>query len=87
MQQPKKRPDTPLAETPKPNYGNMKTTKRSFFRERPYTPTAQDSISYKQGFDKAVKGKNIPTSYNMKSKQEMRGYEEAVKRGLTPKRN
>ena len=40
-----KRPDTPLAETPKPNYGNMKT------------------------------------------KQEVRGYQEAVKRGLTPRRN
>jgi hypothetical protein len=86
MQEKPKRPDTPLAETPTPNYSNMKTTKRSGFKDKPYTPTATDSSYYKQGFERAVKGKSSLAAYDMKTKQGMLGYEEATKRGLNPKR-
>lgn len=79
-----KRPDTPLA--PTPSYDNMITTKRSGFKDKPYTPTAVDSSYYKQGFDMALKGKSVIPAYDMKTKQGMRGHEEATKRGLNPKR-
>jgi hypothetical protein len=81
-----KRPDTPLAETPTPNYSNMKTNTRGFFKDRPYTPTATDSSYYRQGFERAVEGKGPLAAYDMKTKQGMRGHEEATKRGLNPKR-
>ena len=81
------RPDTPLAESPPtPNYDNMKTTKRSWFKDNPYTPTAVDSSYYRQGFDMSVKGKSPIPAYDMKTQQGMRGYEEATKRGLNPKK-
>ena len=80
------RPDTPLAESPTPDYSNMKTTKRGFFKDKPYTPTAVDSSYYRQGFDRAVQGKSSLPAYDMKTKQGMRGYEEANKKGLNPKK-
>ena len=80
------RPDTPLAESPTPDYSNMKTTKRGFFKDKPYTPTAVDSSYYRQGFDRAVQGKSSLPAYDMKTKQGMRGYEEATKKGLNPKK-
>jgi hypothetical protein len=86
--QPKKvnRPDTPLADSPSiPSYDNMKTTKRSFFKDKPYTPTAVDSSYYNQGFNAAVQGKSVKPAYDMKTTQEKRGYEEATKKGLNPK--
>jgi hypothetical protein len=92
MDQPKKekskvnRPDTPLAESPTPNYDNMKTTKRSGFKDKEYIPTARDSSYYKQGFDMALKGKSSIPAYDMKTTQGLRGYEEATKRGLNPKK-
>lgn len=82
-----KRLDTPLADSPPvPSYDNMKTTKRSFFKDKPYTPTAKDSSYYKQGFDMAVQGKSSIPAYDMKTTQGMRGYEEATKKGLNPKK-
>jgi hypothetical protein len=92
MDQPKKekskvnRPDTPLADSPKPNYSDMITAKRGFSKDKPYTPTARDSSYYKQGFDMAVKGKTVPPAYDMKTRQGMSGYYEATKRGLNPKK-
>jgi hypothetical protein len=79
-----KRPDTPLA--PTPEYSNMITTKRSGFKDNPYTPTAKDSSYYKQGFDMALKGKSVIPAYDMKTKQGMAGYYEATNRGLNPKK-
>jgi len=76
-----KRPDTPLADTPKPDYRNIQT-KRSGFKDRPYTPTAKDSTQYKEGFDRAVSGKKkmFPSRVSVK------GYNEARERGLTLKK-
>lgn len=81
-----KRPDTPLADSPDPDYRNIKTSKKSFFKEKPYTPTATDSSYYKQGFDRAVEGKSVLSAYDMKTKQGMLGYKEAKERGLTKKK-
>jgi hypothetical protein len=79
---PIKRPDTPLAETPKPDYRNIPTSKKSFFKDKPYTPTAKDSTDYRAGFEDAVSGKKklFP------SKSRVAGYNEAKDRGMTPKR-
>jgi hypothetical protein len=77
---------TANGDPPKPNYSNMKKTKRSFFKDNPYTPTAVDSSYYRQGFDMAVKGKSSIPAYDMKTKQGLRGYEEATKRNLNPKK-
>lgn len=79
-----KRPDTPLA--PTPDFSNMITTKRSGFKDKPYTPTAVDSSYYKQGFSRAIEGKSILPGYDMKTRQGLRGYEEATKKGLNPKK-
>jgi hypothetical protein len=78
--------ETDNGDPPKPNYSNMKTTKRSFFEDKPYTPTAKDSLYYRQGFDMALKGKSSIPAYDMKTNQGLRGYEEATKRGLNPKK-
>jgi hypothetical protein len=77
-----KRKDTPLAETPKPDYRNIQT-KRSWFKDRPYVPTTKDSIQYQEGFERGLTGKNkwFP------SKVSVKGYNEAKSRGLTPRRN
>ena len=87
MDQPKKekvkRPDTPLADSPTPDYRYMPDTKRGFFKDKPYTPTAQDTIEYKEGFSRGVEGKNkfFP------SKVSVHGYDEAKARKLFPKQN
>ena len=89
MDQPKKekskvnRPDTPLADSPTPDYRNMPDTKRGFFKDNPYTPTAQDTTEYKEGFARGVEGKNkfFP------SKVSVHGYNEAKERKLLPKQN
>jgi len=78
---PNKRPDTPLAETPKPDYRNIPTSKKSFFKDRPYTPTAKDSTDYRAGFEDAVLGKKK----SFPSKSRIAGHQEAKQRGLTPK--
>lgn len=75
------RPDTPLADTPKPDYRNIQT-KRSGFKDRPYTPTAKDSTQYKEGFDRAVSGKKKM----FPSRASVKGYNEARERGLTLKK-
>ena len=91
MDQPKKdkvkRPDTPLADSPTPDYSNMKTTKRTWFKDKEYTPTAQDSASYKQGFNLSVEGRSpADLGYDMKTTQGLRGYQEAIDRGLNPRK-
>jgi len=72
--------------TTKPNYSNMKTTKRSFFKDKDYIPTSIDSSYYKQGFDRAVGGKSSLSAHDMKTTQALRGYEEATNRNLNPKK-
>ena len=76
------RKDTPLAETPTPDYRNIKTTKRRFFKDEPYTPTAKDSTEYREGFQRGLEGKNkwFP------SESSVRGNREATQRGLNPKK-
>ena len=81
-----KRPDTPLADSPNPDYSDMITAKRGFSKDSPYTPTAIDSSYYKQGFNMAVKGKTVPPAYDMKTRQGMSGYYEATKKGLNPRK-
>lgn len=76
-----KRPDTPLADTPKPDYRNIQT-KRSGFSDKPYTPTAKDSIQYQEGFDRAISGKKKA----FPSRVSVKGYYEAKERGLMPKK-
>ena len=88
MDQPKKdkvkRADTPLANTPPPtpiiDYSDMITTKKTWFTDKEYTPTAQDTAYYKQGFNMALKGKSVIPAYDMKTKQGMAGYYEAKKK-------
>jgi len=76
------RPDTPLAKTPEPDYRNIPTTKRSFFKDKPYTATAKDSSEYRKGFERGVSGKNLffPSSVAVK------GFNEARQRDLVPKK-
>lgn len=90
MEQPKKnkkisRPDTPLAETPSPDYRNMPDTVRGrfFSKDKPYTPTAKDSVEYRAGFARGVEGKNTL----FPSKVSVHGYNEAKERKLLPKQN
>jgi len=79
---PSNRPDTPLAESPKPDYRNInkKTNIRSVSRN--YVPTAKDSADYVKGFNEAIEGRNklFP------SRAKVQGRVEAKQRGLTPKR-
>jgi hypothetical protein len=81
MAQLNKRPDTPLADSPTPDYRNIKTLKRGFLKNKPYTPTAKDSSEYRAGFERGVEGKNkfFPSSASN------RGYQEAKERKLLPK--
>jgi hypothetical protein len=82
-QQQKKRPDTPLAETPVPDYRNIQKTKKGILKDKPYTATAKDSSDYREGFERGVAGKNklFPSSSSV------RGYNEAKDRNLIPKKN
>ena len=77
-----KRKDTPLAQTPEPDYRNIKKTTRKGFKDKPYTPTAKDSTEYREGFQRGLEGKNkwFP------SESSVRGNREAKQRGLTPKK-
>ncbi len=81
MLQPKKRPDTPLADSPTPDYRNIPTSKREWFKDKPYTATAQDSAEYRKGFERGTTGKHkfFPTASSV------RGYQEAKERKLLPK--
>lgn len=89
MDQPKKdkakRPDTPLADSPTPDYRNMPDTIRGgiFSKDKPYASTAKDSAEYRAGFERGVEGKNkfFP------SKVSIHGYNEAKERKLLPKQN
>ena len=83
MLQPKKRPDTPLADSPTPDYRNIPTSKREFFKDKPYTATSQDSAEYRKGFERGIEGKNkiFPSVVSI------RGYQEAKERKLLPKKN
>jgi hypothetical protein len=36
---------------PKPTYSNMPTSRRSGFKDRPYTATKKDSADYREGFN------------------------------------
>jgi hypothetical protein len=38
-------------EDPKPTYSNMPTSKRSGFKDRPYTATKKDSADYREGYN------------------------------------
>jgi hypothetical protein len=77
-----KRPDTPLAETPKPDYRNInkKTKVRSVSKN--YVATSKDSTDYVKGFNEAIEGKErlFP------SRAKVQGRAEAKQRGLTPKK-
>jgi len=77
-----KRPDTPLAETPKPDYRNIKKPTQIRSVRKDYVPTAKDSVAYEKGFKDSVEGKNklFP------SRARVQGYREAKERGLTPKK-
>lgn len=91
MDQPKKdkskvnRPDTPLADSPTPDYRNMPDTIRGglFSKDKPYVSTAQDTVEYKKGFERGLSGDNkfFP------SRVSLHGYKEAKERKLTPKQN
>jgi hypothetical protein len=76
-----KRKDTPLAETPKPDYRNIKKEKKTLTGTKVYVPTAKDSTDYKKGFNDALIGKNI----FFPSDSRVRGFKEAKERGLTKK--
>lgn len=63
MQQPnknKKRPDTPLAETPKPTYKNLglarSAANNAAGRDTHAPATARDSANYRAGFDAGLRG-------------------------------
>ena len=65
-----KRPDTPLANTPEPDYRFIKKN-----------ATAKDSADYKAGFERGVRGENkwFP------SRSDKAGSVEAKRRGLKQK--
>jgi len=77
-----KRPDTPLAESPKPDYRNINKPTRIRSLRKDYVPTAKDSIAYEKGFNDAVQGKN---KY-FPSRARVQGYREAKERGLAFKK-
>ena len=70
MQQPKKnkRPDTPLAPTPKVDYKNFSLARsysnRALGLEENTPATRQDSTDYKQGFKKGLEGKSFTAHEN-----------------------
>ena len=63
MQQPKKRPDTPLAPTPKVTYKNLglarSASNNAAGRDTNAPATAQDSADYRKGFGMGLKGKKV----------------------------
>jgi hypothetical protein len=76
------RPDTPLADSPTPDYRNLPKTKQGFFKELPYEHTSKDSAQYKEGFKKSTEGKKLI----LPKKFESQGYKEANQRGLNTKK-
>jgi hypothetical protein len=62
-QQPKKRPDTPLAPSPKVTYKNLglarSATNREEGRDTDFPATAKDSADYRTGFAMGLKGKKF----------------------------
>jgi hypothetical protein len=77
-----KRPDTPLADTPKPDYRNIKKPTQIRSVKKDYLVTAKDSVKYKKGFEDALEGKEklFP------SRARLQGYREAKERKLIPKK-
>ena len=73
--------DTPLANTPVPDYRNMPNAKKGVFKDSPYVSTSEDTIQYNAGFKRAIEGGNkfFP------SKVSTHGYKEAKERKLLPK--
>jgi len=63
-------------EDPKPTYSNMPTSKRSGFKDRPYTATKKDSTDYREGF------KNPNTLFSSRIKNA--GRIEAIKAKKSP---
>ena len=63
-------------EDPKPTYSNMPTSKRSGFKDRPYTATKKDSADYREGF----KNPNLLYSSRIKNA----GRIEAIKAKKSP---
>lgn len=77
-----RRPDTPLADTPKPDYRNIKKPTQIRSVKKDYVITAKDSVAYEKGFKNGLEGKDklFP------SRARLQGYREAKERGLTPKK-
>jgi len=67
-QPPKKRPDTPLAMTPKPTYKNLglarSATNNAEGRDTNYPATAKDSADYRTGFKMGLQKKKVSDIQN-----------------------
>jgi hypothetical protein len=67
-QNPKKRPDTPLAATPKITYKNLglarSATNNAEGRDTNTPATAKDSADYRAGFKMGVQGKKVSDLQN-----------------------
>lgn len=67
-QQPKKRPDTPLAATPKITYKNLglarSAANNAAGRDTDTPATAKDSADYRKGFKMGVQGKKTSAIRN-----------------------
>jgi hypothetical protein len=74
----KKRPDTPLAETPKPTYKNLglarTATNNAEGRDTNAPATAKDSANYRLGFQAGLKGAK-PSSLRKKYEGEEQYYQ------------
>jgi hypothetical protein len=75
-----KRPDTPLAQTPVPDYRNIKTEKRTIMGSKGVVPTAKDSADYRAGFNNAVN--KVRNTTMPKTSNYIRGQREAKQRGF-----
>jgi len=68
MQQPKKRPDTPLAPTPKITYKNLglarSASNNAAGRDTNTPATKKDSADYRKGYAMGVKGKKVSAIEN-----------------------
>ena len=59
----------------KPDYSNLKNKGWNYFEK----PTREDSVNYKKGFNKAVKGASLK-QYPSPTSAEIKGYNEGVKK-------
>jgi hypothetical protein len=75
-----KRPDTPLAQTPVPDYRNIKTGKRTLTGFKEIVPTAKDSADYRAGFNDVVN--KVRSTTMSKPSNYIRGQREAKLRGF-----